>query len=113
MQAMALVRKAMVTGVTGSRPGSALARQQLSAEVEEAEELSEKELSEQEDMEVEAVRSHNNVLEHLIFNDTFEKEIERVLCLEGAISIRMAERSVAPSELVALLRADVSDRGTV
>ena len=50
---MALVRKAMVTGVTGSRPGSARARQQLSAEVEEAEELSEEELSEQEDMEVE------------------------------------------------------------
>ena len=61
---MALVRKAMVTGVTGSRPGSARARQQLSAEVEEAEELSEEELSEEEiseeeiseeeDMEVEA-----------------------------------------------------------
>ena len=46
---MALVRKAMVTGVTGSRPGSARARQQLSAEVEEDEELSE----EEEDMEVE------------------------------------------------------------
>ena len=45
---MALVRKAMVTGVTGSRPGSARARQQLSAEVEEDEEL-----SEEEDMEVE------------------------------------------------------------
>ena len=45
---MALVRKAMVTGVTGSRPGSARARQQLSAEVEEEEEL-----SEEEDMEVE------------------------------------------------------------
>lgn len=53
-QAMALVRKAMVTGVTGSRPGSARARQQLSAEVEEAEELSEQEISEEEDMEVEA-----------------------------------------------------------
>ena len=44
---MALVRKAMVTGVTGSRPGSARARQQLSAEVEEAEELSEEEISEE------------------------------------------------------------------
>ena len=51
---MALVRKAMVTGVTGSRPGSARARQQLSAEVEEAEELSEEELSEEDDMEVES-----------------------------------------------------------
>ena len=47
---MALVRKAMVTGVTGSRPGSARARQQLSAEVEEDEEL-----SEEEDMEVEEI----------------------------------------------------------
>ena len=47
---MALVRKAMVTGVTGSRPGSARARQQLSAEVEEEEEL-----SEEEDMEVEEI----------------------------------------------------------
>jgi hypothetical protein len=47
------------------------------------------------------------VLEHLIFNDTFEKEIERVLCLEGAIPTRMAERFVAPSELVALLMSRI------
>ena len=50
---MALVRKAMVTGVTGTRPGSARARQQLSAEEEEAEQLSEEEITEEEDMEVE------------------------------------------------------------
>ena len=54
-----------------------------------------------------------NVRDHTILKGTFKKETERVLFLESAIPTRMAERFVAPSELAALLRTNILDRGTM